>query len=182
FVLPEVQRSFYTDMAYGLPYFTYITEELPQICERYFGLSREREKNFIFGLSMGGYGALKAALTKPEQYSICCAFSAVCDIREWIATHGKPYTNEYKAIWGMDFELLEQNDLYTIAKQAADYNIKPKIYIASGTGDFIHSMSVTFREYLYNLGYDFTYEQWEGGHEWCFWNEAIVHACEFAFG
>ena len=30
-VLPEVQRSFYTDMAYGLPYFTYVSEELPAV-------------------------------------------------------------------------------------------------------------------------------------------------------
>ena len=37
-VLPEVQRSFYTDMAYGLPYFTYVSEELPAVCRRMFGL------------------------------------------------------------------------------------------------------------------------------------------------
>ena len=37
-VLPEVQRSFYTDMAYGLPYFTDVSEELPAVCRRMFGL------------------------------------------------------------------------------------------------------------------------------------------------
>lgn len=66
-VLPEVQRSFYTDMAYGLPYFTYVSEELPAVCRRMFGLGAAREQNYIFGLSMGGYGAneMRAHLPRP---------------------------------------------------------------------------------------------------------------------
>lgn len=65
-VMPEVQRSFYCDMAHGPAYFTYIADELPQICQRLFRLSDKREDTFIAGNSMGGYGALKAALSRPE--------------------------------------------------------------------------------------------------------------------
>ena len=75
-VLPEVQRSFYTDMVYGLPYFTYVSEELPTACRRMFGLSAAREQNYIFGLSMGGYGAMKCALTYPGRYAANERFSA----------------------------------------------------------------------------------------------------------
>ena len=67
-VMPEVQRSFYTDMVYGLRYFTYIAEELPALCRRLFPLSERREDTFIAGNSMGGYGALKAALRFPERF------------------------------------------------------------------------------------------------------------------
>lgn len=35
-VMPEVQRGFYTDMAYGPAYFTYITEELPRLAASLF--------------------------------------------------------------------------------------------------------------------------------------------------
>ena len=80
-VLPEVQRSFYTDMAYGLPYFTYVSEELPAVCRRMFGLGAAREQNYIFGLSMGGYGAMKCALTYPGRYAGAASFSGVCDLR-----------------------------------------------------------------------------------------------------
>jgi S-formylglutathione hydrolase FrmB len=31
-ILPEVQRSFYCDTSYGPRYFTYIADELPEIC------------------------------------------------------------------------------------------------------------------------------------------------------
>lgn len=66
-VMPEVQRSFYTDMAMGLSYFSYVTKELPDTCQRLFHLSSRREDRFVAGLSMGGYGALKlgAALSRP---------------------------------------------------------------------------------------------------------------------
>ena len=60
--MPEVQRSFYADMAAGLDYFGYVAVELPAMCERMFGLPHERTKRYVMGLSMGGYGALKLAL------------------------------------------------------------------------------------------------------------------------
>ncbi len=81
-IMPEVQRSFYMDMAMGLDYFTYVQQELPQICGRMFGLTARREKNFIMGLSMGGYGALKCALANPRQYAGCAAFSAVIEVEK----------------------------------------------------------------------------------------------------
>ena len=32
-IMPEVQRSFYCDTAYGANYFTYVADELPSICK-----------------------------------------------------------------------------------------------------------------------------------------------------
>ena len=68
-VMPEVQRSFYADMDRGLPYFTFIHDELPEICRGFFGFSAKREKNYLMGLSMGGYGTLKCVLQTPERYA-----------------------------------------------------------------------------------------------------------------
>lgn len=65
-VMPQVHRSFYTDMAAGGQYWTFISEELPALARSFFPLSAKREDNFVAGLSMGGYGALKLGLRKPE--------------------------------------------------------------------------------------------------------------------
>lgn len=43
FVIPEVQRSFYTDMEFGPAYFTYISQELPALCKKLFPISPKRE-------------------------------------------------------------------------------------------------------------------------------------------
>lgn len=75
-IMPEVQRGFYTDMVYGPAYFTYITEELPRLCASLFRVTEDPARTYIAGLSMGGYGALKAALRRPERYAAAAAFSA----------------------------------------------------------------------------------------------------------
>lgn len=81
-IVPEVQRSFYTDMACGPKYFTYINQELPTLCRRFFGIQPVPERTYIMGLSMGGYGAMKCAFTAPQQYAGCAGFSSVEKFRD----------------------------------------------------------------------------------------------------
>lgn len=181
FVLPEAARSFYTDMVYGLNYFTYITRELPQLCRQYFGLSIQPEKSFLFGMSMGGYGALKAALKLPGRYAACCAFSSVCDLPSWVDTYGRPYYKEYQAIWGMELERLPENDLFYLSRQAAAPH-PTKFYLSCGTSDFLHESNLRFQEHLKALGFDVTYEEWAGGHEWLFWNKSLFQAAKALWG
>ena len=89
-IIPEVQRSFYIDGVYGLNYFTYVSQELPRAVHRMFSLSLAREKNYVMGLSMGGYGALKCALTYPERYAGCGSFSGVADLERLRRTPASP--------------------------------------------------------------------------------------------
>ena len=85
FVLPDAQRSFYTDMACGNDYFTYLTRELPRLVSDLFRVSSAPEDTVILGASMGGFGALKAALTFPERYAACAAFSPCClDLADYL--------------------------------------------------------------------------------------------------
>lgn len=51
--MPQVHRSFYTDMVEGGSYWTFISEELPALARSFFPLSHKREDNFVAGLSMG---------------------------------------------------------------------------------------------------------------------------------
>ncbi|MFG6661116.1 MULTISPECIES: S-formylglutathione hydrolase [Rhodobacterales] len=54
--------------------YDYIVEELPDLIESQFPASRKRS---IFGHSMGGHGALVAALRNPGRYSSVSAFSPI---------------------------------------------------------------------------------------------------------
>ena len=78
-VLPEVGRSFYCDTAYGANYFTYVADELPAICGKWFRLDSRRENTFIAGESMGGYGAVKIGLSRPWRFSAIASLSGVLD-------------------------------------------------------------------------------------------------------
>src|SRR4030095_9474870 len=68
-VMPAVHLSFYNDMAHGGKYWQFISEEVPALARDIFPLSAERKDNYVAGLSMGGYGAFKMALTHQARYA-----------------------------------------------------------------------------------------------------------------
>ncbi len=170
-VLPEVQRSFYIDGVYGLNYFTYVSQELPQVVHRMFGLSLEREKSYVMGLSMGGYGALKCALTYPERYAGCGSFSGVTDMKLYAASPAislKP--REFTALLGPDHTVGEENDLFALAKKGKSL---PPIYLSCGEQDAHYAANNAFAALLEEVGTEYHYDHREGGHSWDFWDKSI---------
>lgn len=56
-IMPSTDLGWYTDTTYEMKYWTFIAEELPQICHELFPqLTQKREKTFAAGLSMGAMG------------------------------------------------------------------------------------------------------------------------------
>lgn len=56
-VMPSTDLAWYTNTNYGLSYYDAIAKELPEILLGFFpNMTTQREKTFIAGLSMGGYG------------------------------------------------------------------------------------------------------------------------------
>ncbi len=176
-VLPEVQRSFYIDGIYGLNYFTYVSQELRQVVHRMFGLSLEKEKSYIMGLSMGGYGALKCALTYPENYAGCGSFSGVTDLKLYAASPAislKP--REFTALLGPGHEVGPENDLFHLAKSGKDF---PPIYLSCGEQDAHYNANNRFAALLEELGITYRYDHREGNHSWDFWDQSIQDCLDY---
>ncbi|MBQ0070377.1 MAG: prolyl oligopeptidase family serine peptidase [Spirochaetales bacterium] len=178
-VIPEVQRSFYGDMAYGLKYFTFINEELHEICQRFFGFSDKRENRYVMGLSMGGYGALKCALTTPNAYAGCAAFSSVADLKSNLGEVSESRKAEFKAIFGTG-NYPEESDNFALLEEA-DPSTLPSFYLACGEQDplIVHSEKMTAA--LQKKGAECLYEHWTGEHTWVVWDEAVRRAIEYFF-
>lgn len=174
-VMPEVQRSFYADMEYGLKYFTYVSKELPQMVNKFFGLSTKRENSFIAGLSMGGYGAVKIGLACPEQFFACAGFSGALDIEKIAENKESVFEKELVAIIGNEGTIKQSDNLFYLAKECDKLpcDQKPKVFITCGTEDFLYTQNIKFRDYMNTLNYDFAYEEWAGEHEWGFWDKSI---------
>jgi putative tributyrin esterase len=79
-VMPQVHRSFYADQPDGGRYWTFLSEELPELVGSMFQVSQRRKDTFVAGLSMGGYGAFKWALRHPERFAAAASLSGVLDI------------------------------------------------------------------------------------------------------
>ena len=193
FIMPDSTRSFYTDMVHGQKYFSYITEELPEICSNIFNISSKRQDTAIMGNSMGGYGALKAALRFPEKYSYCAAFSPGClflkdflaqmrdreKLPTIMAAYGERFVKDFICVFGENFTYDADNELLELAHKLQDRPEKPKLYVACGTRDYLHGFNVKFREEMKSIKLDFTFEQWPGEHDWYFFNQALKKGLEF---
>ena len=74
-VTPDIANSLGLDTAYGVPYLSFLTEELPTVIQSLFASSPRREDNFIMGYAMGGNVALGAAVNRPDRYAMCVDIS-----------------------------------------------------------------------------------------------------------
>ena len=183
-VMPNVDRSFYTNMYHGDNYFDYIADELPAVMRCFFrGMSDKREDNYIAGLSMGGYGAFKAALTYPERYAAACSLSGALDIRYLYEDYGLERESFFINIFG-SLELFEggENDVFALLeKDVKEGKELPYLQMACGMQDAILPCSDRFYKKAKELGVEIEYVQAEGNHNWTFWNEHIrrftAHVC-----
>lgn len=178
-VMPEVQRSFYTDMAHGAKYFTYIAEDLPRICRNMFHISDRKEDTYIAGLSMGGYGALKTALRYPERFNAVASFSGAVNIHSRLLSD-TPSISREECIGINDGVIRPEDDLYLLAEQAAKKGC-PRVYMSCGLSDFLYEDNKNFREHLNKCGIPFVYEEWQGYHDWEFWEKSIKSAMHYFF-
>ncbi len=168
-IMPDGDRSFYTDMKRGNKYYTYLTKELVTQCERFFpALSRKRKDRFIAGLSMGGYGAIKASL-ESGLFSKCAAFSAAIDMQKRI--NDEERREMFENIFGSAQEYKNSiNDIYFTAKNISFE--KPEFFMSCGTDDRLYKENADFYNYLLSLNYNVTALKQEGGHTWDNWDEA----------
>ncbi|MCL2404625.1 MAG: esterase family protein [Defluviitaleaceae bacterium] len=184
-IMPEVQRSFYSDMAHGSKYFTYITRELPEICEKVFNLKHKRETTFVAGLSMGGFGAIKCGLGRPDFYAACASFSGALDMKtrvDGVKQTGENPFPELAAILGVNFDYPDDSDLFYLANAAVKLPVRPQVLITCGDGDFLLEDNLRFNAHMQAIDYGHTYKQWPGEHTWDFWEDCLPLAFNFFEG
>lgn len=183
-VMPTVGRSWYTDKPSGEKYLTFVAKELPSVCRSYFrGMSERREDTLVAGLSMGGYGAVKVALTAPETFGGCASLSGALDV----ATFSRRHSNlgELRGIFGYDLEDSEQlkgtqHDVFHLLRQhVAAGRENPRTYLWCGESDYLLDHSRRFRDLLLECGVEHCYEESEGDHAWHWWDLHIRSALNY---
>lgn len=176
-VMPCGGKSFYTDMKYGMKYYTYIAQELPRVIQEFFQVSDKREDRYIAGLSMGGYGALKIGLRECDAFCAAAGLSPCTDVDHW-----KDRAAElYQSIFGDAPQVPEDDNLFALAKKQNQSPNKPRLFVGIGTEDYLYEENVRFRELVKSLDYDFTYRESHGVHCWEFWDEYIQYVLEWMF-
>ena len=180
-VMPGAGRSFYADMVHGPRYGAFVAEELPALARFYLPIADRREQTFVAGLSMGGYGAFKLALTYPERYAAAASLSGA--LRNWAnpdridpdwwEAEGRHVFGAPEAFGG------SANDVYALAAQAAQGNPVPLLYQCCGTEDFLYDDNREFKAWAERLGLPLTYEEGPGEHNWAYWDQQIQRVLDW---
>jgi S-formylglutathione hydrolase FrmB len=174
-VMPNCHRSFYTDMDGGYRYWTFLSEELPEVVRAFFPLSAEREMNFVAGLSMGGYGAFKLALRRPEMFAAAASLSGALDVVAMFRERGDEWREEIAGIFGSEERVAgSDNDLFALADElAARKAPRPRLYQCCGRSDGLLEQNRRFKAHLARLKMKVSYREGPGGHNWDYWDRMI---------
>lgn len=182
-VMPAANRSFYTDMAHGARYFTFVSEELPAVMERYLPLSAARRDRFAAGLSMGGYGALKLGLRFPDRYCAVASLSGALEMEKAYDDgmgQAPEFLRELDDIFGgRDSLAAGKDNLSRLAAELARTPEKaPRMYVACGTEDFLIQANDSFvRSFGGSLPIEYHTEP--GAHTWQFWDRHIERVLQW---
>jgi len=187
-IMPSANNSAYTDYE-GINFYTYISEELPKVCEALFPISTKREDTFIAGLSMGSHGAMKIAMNHPERYGAVLLMSGA-SYRPGVPSVVKTVNGNYhfdvdltppfnfgvtNKIDDPEYIKGTENDVYAIAKRNVEEGkVLPKMFFRVGDSDHALYRATLAEKDLREWGYETKLEVVPGmGHEWDLWDETL---------
>ncbi len=183
-VMPSAGRSFYMNQPNGQAFFSYVTEEIPQYLADVFNLRPKREDTILAGLSMGGYGAMKAGLLHPEMYSAVASFSGVLSLAIMNADPDDERRVEFAHLFG-NFDTLAggEHDPMAWLQKAVESKVDlPKLFIACGRQDDLYPLSQLFTGACRQMGVPMDYHEEDGKHDWYFWDAQIKRFLKAVLG
>ncbi len=181
-VMPEANVSFYHNMADGAAYGTFIEEELPEVARSFFPLSDKREDNFIAGLSMGGYGAMRIALEHPDRFAAAASLSGALDVAAFGRDEDSVRVEWMRQVFGERFDQLEGSraDLSVLLASARSSGARlPELFACCGREDFLIEHSRKFAAQCGALKIPLNYIENEGSHEWGYWDRMIQEVLQW---
>lgn len=170
-VMPDGGLSCYENMLHGHRYRDYITKELPKIIHDTFPVSAEREKNFIAGCSMGGFGALKLGLACPEQWSMIGCFSAAH------FEYQPPSPRNQAMLDRVYGDKIDEYDAQIVAdvQNVNAGKLSLQIWHSCGDEDALKSNALKSRKFFETIpagAIDYHFEILPGRHDWALWDES----------
>lgn len=177
-IMPSAETSFYVDGVYGKRFFSYMTKELPRAMGHWLPIAQQPDRTFIAGLSMGAYGALKIGLTFPETFAGIGIMSAGIrpdQLPDFMPTREENdiLHEDVRRAFGDGTFKPEDDPQELIKTRLSEKRAIPPILHYEGRQDMLYGQNSDFRAFAESLGLNYRYEEWDGEHDWLFWEEAL---------
>ena len=125
---------------------------------------------FISGLSMGGFGALKLGAKYPEKFKAIAAHSAITSLKQMELFVEEPLT-AYQ-------QVLAKNEDVFLMLQSNQAKLPP-VRFDCGKDDILVEHNRILHHQLNTVGIKHVYEEFEGVHEWAYWEAHLPESLLF---
>ncbi len=181
-VAPRGNGAWFVDTFDGTSrYGEFLDRELvPWVDVRFRTLAR-REGRAAAGISMGGYGALRWSLRRPELFAVAGGLSAALQPMSLRMLEEVPFfvrpslSRAFGSAWGAnDFR---RNDLYQLLLDDPGLAARaPRFVLEAGTGDRYHlgEMASFFDTFVRAAGGRSETVLEAGDHDWSYWRRALL--------
>lgn len=148
----------------------WIVEDVPDAVIQNIPLVTKKSDLYISGLSMGGFGALRLGIKYVNRFKAISAHSSITDLMQMNLFVEEPLENylqedeKENSVWG----LLEEHT-----------GKLPRIRFDCGKSDELIEANRTLHKQLKKASIYHEYEEFEGGHEWLYWQENIKKSLLF---
>ncbi|SRR6266404_7510548 len=178
-VMPEGDESYYTNSV-SRPqdrYEDYIVNDLVADVEGRFPASSDRANRAIVGVSMGGFGAVKLALSHPQLFAFAGGLSSAVDVPS------RPFSikrvsqwSHHKSIFGpWKSEARRNNDPFVLAR-SVDPSKVPYLFLTCGQQEGLLPSNHQLAALLQARHFNYEFHAVPGRHNWNQWNGQLA-AC-----
>lgn len=176
-VMPDGGDSWYSDSVSDPQeaYERYILDDLIPFVEKTLRTKSSREGRFIAGLSMGGFGAIKFGLKRPELFSMVGSFSGALDAPSRGEGNAFLRPSIMKVFGPSGSDRRKSDDLFLlVSSMSADMTLSlPFFYLDCGTEDWLIETNRKFSELLLSRKIPHEFRQLPGRHDWKYWDAQV---------
>ena len=175
-VMPDGGSSYFMNSAEKPEdrYEDYLVKDILADVEGRFPAAKGRESRAVVGVSMGGFAAVKLALTHPELFSFAGAISPAIDVpsrrfslRRW----GQGL--RFRAIFGPEgSESRRRSDPFVLVR-SVDPAGTSYLYVTAGEQEALLEPNRRFAALLKQYHFSYEFHTKPGGHDWSEWDTQI---------
>ncbi|MEY5026589.1 MAG: Endo,4-beta-xylanase precursor [Verrucomicrobiota bacterium] len=147
----------------------WIVEEVPEVVRHAVPSANENAPLCIAGLSMGGMGALRLAGKYPGRFRAASGHSSATRF-EQLRTVVEERLASYTAL---------EEDYSVLDALLRNQGKLPPIRFDCGRGDWLLEANRELHRALETAGVAHTYEEFEGGHDWAYWERHLEDSLRF---
>ena len=174
----SVHNGFYVNMRYGAPYADYLEQEwICTVRKLFLCLSHERETNFLAGASMGGFGAFRLGVNRPDLFCKVGAFAGSIEMPTIVERNQRGIQrggDDFRWAFGQYENMINNtNDVVYMARKCVANGMMPELYMVCGMEDSDYALNTIARDDMRLVGATVHWHEKRGIHSFDCWDPEL---------